>query len=113
MRYPLEKYQYYIRGDRVIAVSTFAGKTVRGVACCDPSDCFDLDKGKKLAALRCAYKISKKRTARAKEKLAEADEKIAEARAHGEAMFDYYADSLYDQTEAEKELLEYERSLKY
>ena len=37
MMYPTEKYRYYTNGRRVIAVSTYAGKTVRGVATCDPT----------------------------------------------------------------------------
>ena len=48
----------------VIAVSTFAGKTVRGVAKCDPSDTPDIEKGIKLAILRCDEKISTKKVAR-------------------------------------------------
>lgn len=28
--YPIEKYKFYTNGSRVIAVSTYAGKTVRG-----------------------------------------------------------------------------------
>lgn len=48
MMYPTEKYRYYTNGRRVIAVSTYAGKTVRGVATCDPSDEFSMEKGKEL-----------------------------------------------------------------
>ena len=44
--YPIEKYRYYTNGRRVIAVSTYAGKTVRGVATCDPGDEFSMEKGK-------------------------------------------------------------------
>ena len=57
--YPIEKYKFYTNGSRVIAVSTYAGKTVRGVAVCHAGDTFSLEKGKKLAALRCAEKIAK------------------------------------------------------
>lgn len=42
--YPIEKYRYYTNGQRVIAVSTYAGKTVRGVAACDPNDTFSMGK---------------------------------------------------------------------
>lgn len=70
--YPIEKYKFYTNGSRVIAVSTYAGRTVRGVATCHDGDEFSLEKGKKLAALRCAEKIAKKRVARAQQKLEEA-----------------------------------------
>ena len=69
--YPIEKYKFYTNGSRVIAVSTYAGKTVRGVAVCHAGDTFSLEKGKKLAALRCAEKIAKKRVARANQKVDE------------------------------------------
>lgn len=70
--YPIEKYKFYTNGNKVIAVSTYAGKTVRGVAKCDNRDEFDLEKGKKLAAARCALKIAKKRQFRAYRKHVEA-----------------------------------------
>lgn len=70
MKYGLEKYRFFIaekdnKPYQVIAVSTYAGKEVRGVAKCDPRDTFDLDFGKQLAAARCALKIAEKRKARA------------------------------------------------
>ena len=43
--YPIEKYKFYTNGSRVIAVSTYAGKTVRGVAVCHAGDAFSLEKG--------------------------------------------------------------------
>ena len=68
--YPLEKYQYvtYTRKDgvkEVVALSTYAGKTVRGVAKCDPNDEYNMGKGMELAAARCNAKIAKKRLAAA------------------------------------------------
>ena len=46
---------------KVIAISTYAGKPVRGVAICSVHDEFDLEKGKKLAAARCNAKVAKLR----------------------------------------------------
>ena len=40
--YPIEKYKFYTNGSRVIAVSSYAGKTVRGVAVCHAGDTFSL-----------------------------------------------------------------------
>lgn len=61
------KYKYVINEESktVVALSTFAGKVVRGVARCAPNDVFDVEKGKKLAAARCAMKIAHKRLRRA------------------------------------------------
>lgn len=41
----------------VIAVSTYAGKTVKGIAKCDPRDTFDIDKGVEIAEARCARRL--------------------------------------------------------
>ena len=64
--YPFEKYHFYVGKNKIVAVSTYAGKTVRGVAKCDPRDEFDIEKGKALAAARCAERVAAKRHARAK-----------------------------------------------
>ncbi len=58
------KYHIYERKDGstvVLAMSTYAGKKVKGKAICSPDDTFDEEKGKQLAKLRCAIKIDKKR----------------------------------------------------
>lgn len=94
--YPIEKYKFYTNGSRVIAVSTYAGKTVRGVAVCHAGDAFSLEKGKKLAALRCAEKIAKKRVARANRKV---DEAYVDAEAYLDKMVDYKDDALYELNE--------------
>ena len=65
-------YTYKIYSDgksTIIATATYAGKTVRGVAKCDPQDEFDYEKGATLAVVRCALKIAKKRLKRSKERL--------------------------------------------
>ena len=65
----MTKYNFYTDGKtKVVAVSTYAGKVVRGVAKCDVNDTFSLEKGKKLAAARCNEKIAKKRLTRAENK---------------------------------------------
>lgn len=97
--YPIEKYKFYINGSRVIAVSTYAGKTVRGVAVCHAGDTFSLEKGKKLAALRCAEKIAKKRVARANRKVDEAYWAYVDAEAYLDKMVDYKDDALYELNE--------------
>ena len=63
-----ENYKFVITDDKVIALSSFAGRTVRGVAKCHPNDKFDVEYGKALAAARCGVKIAKKRYARARDK---------------------------------------------
>ena len=48
-------------------MSTFAGKTVVGVAHCAPADEFNIEIGKKIAAARCSVKIAEKRMKRAED----------------------------------------------
>ena len=110
-KYPLEKYKFYIatRYDngkpyKVIAVSTYEGKKVRGVAKCDESDNFDIEKGKKLAAARCNLKIATKRRKRADKQYDKANEEFIRVMRYYNDMHDYFTDSLLAEREAEEEL---------
>lgn len=49
----------------IIAVSTYAGRRVKGKAVCAPEDEFNTTVGEELAKLRCAVKIDLKRAKRA------------------------------------------------
>lgn len=65
-----KRYKFYVHERKdgvkeVIAVSSYAGKTVKAKAVCSPDDEFDIEKGKELAKLRCALKIENKRLKRA------------------------------------------------
>ena len=77
----------------VIAISTFAGKPVRGKAICASDDTFNLEKGKKLAAARCNAKVAEKRYRRAKGKIAEAETQVKYATRFYDKMRHYYEDS--------------------
>ena len=100
--YPLEKYMYIVHRDRVTgeltgkitAVSSYAGKSVRGVARCAPDDKFNEEFGKKLAALRCAQKIAEKRMERAARKADEAWEALDRAEIFKDNMVDYANNAL-------------------
>lgn len=55
-------YQFYKDNTgSIIAVSTYAGHTVRGKAKCHPADNYDEELGKQIAASRCNVKIANKR----------------------------------------------------
>lgn len=108
--YPIDKYKFYIarRVDgspyKVIAVSSFAGKPVRGISVCDKKDTFDLNTGMELAAARCNYKIAQKRLARADSKVNEAVNNVINAKYKLENMWEYQADSARAVDEAANEL---------
>ena len=92
--YPLEQYKFYFDGNRVIAASTYAGRTVRGVAVCAEGDNYDIEKGKRLAAARCNQKIAYKRVKRALKRVADAEEARESAEVHYNKMDAYYEDAL-------------------
>ncbi len=98
--FPLEKYRYYTDGNRVIAVSTYAGKTVRGVAVCHPDDTFDLELGKRIAAAKCNEKVAEKRLHRAADKAIQAGIDVAIAKQHQDEMSAYYNDAFSAYNEA-------------
>ena len=97
-QYPFDKYDYYMyekeNGAKVIvAVSTYAGKCVRGKAICDPTDNFDLKAGKELAAARCNARVAQKRRDRASAELAKANAAVIEAQRRAQKMLKYYSDA--------------------
>lgn len=78
---------------RIVAVSSFAGKPVKGYADCHPNDEFDREYGQALAAARCAEKIAVKRCNRAYNKVDEARALVNAALAHLQKMMQYEADA--------------------
>lgn len=87
--YPIEKYKFVVRparvdkngeahGPEVIAISHYAGQTIKGVAKCSPNDEFDLEYGKRLAAARCNQKVCEKRAVTLIDKVRILHEQIAE-----------------------------------
>ena len=102
MRVSKDSYQIYSSDNKVIAVSTFAGKTVRGIAKCDPNDTFSFEKGKELAIARCNAKVAQKRMHRAQRKFAEAVNASIEAKRVYENMRRYLIDSENEYADAQK-----------
>ena len=99
--YPISKYKFFTTPDnKVIAVSTYAGKTVKGVAKTDPRDKFDEAFGKELAAARCAAKVAKKRRARAAKMMRKAQTQLSIAQRYVDRMKAYEADAAKEYEEA-------------
>lgn len=93
MKFSPDKYKYVKVGNKVMAISTYAGKTVKGTAKCDPKDEYDVEFGKTLAAARCNEKVSRRRFNRAKAKFDEATKLYKEAEAHLIKMTKYLNDA--------------------
>ena len=118
--YPIEKYEFKVfeqknedgtKSSVVIALSTYAGKTVKGVAKCVATDPFDLEKGKKLAAARCDYKVCLKRMKRASKKYSESEKKLKEYSEYSRKMGNYYSDALNELSESQTRLYQLESEL--
>ena len=95
MEYSLNKYKYAQTGNKVIAISTYAGRTVRAVAKADPRDAFSLEDGKKLAAARCNAKIATKRAKNAEAQLNKAKATLEQAEARYSKMIAYFNDASF------------------
>lgn len=92
--FPISKYDFYTtKANETIAVSTYAGRTVRGKAKVDPRDRFDPEFGKELAAARCNAKIAYKRKQRAHNKVTEAWKEYDKALTHLQKMVKYEEES--------------------
>lgn len=118
--YPIEKYQFKVfeknnkdgsKSSVIVALSTYSGKVVKGVAKCLESDSFDLEKGTKLAAARCDYKVCEKRCKRAKKKYAEAVKMLKELEEYTRKMSNYYSAANYECTESKLRLKTIEAEL--
>ena len=116
MKYSLDKYKFYQYKDKnakdtVAAASTYAGRTVKGYAKCDPKDQFSIEKGKELAAARCNAKIAAKRVKRASAKYLEAQQQLADARRFMARMTEYYTDAVDQLDEANEAIADMMKSM--
>ena len=112
MRYPIEKYNIVVHQHpdynttEILAMSTYAGKVVKGKAICHMNDTYDEAKGTKLAVARCAEKISRKRKARAARLLKKAQDQLTMAQKYVEDMTRYFNDACAEVDETQAELNE-------
>lgn len=117
MRYPLEKYKYYTYinengSQEIAAVSTYGGKYVKGVAKCNPTDSYELEKGKKLAATRCNFKVASKRLKLAASRKAEAKIALDKAISYYDKMSNFLTKATNEYVEAKEDLNKLIDSLK-
>lgn len=101
------KYAYFTNKDGqkvVCARATFAGKTVKAYAKCDPRDDYDEAIGEVLAAARCEAKIAQKRVNYAAKKVVDARKQANEANRYLDKMIRYQADARKESEDAQKKL---------
>lgn len=98
------RYRYYKVGNKIICVSTFAGKKVRGVAICSPKDNFNEATGKNIARARCDVKVAEKRIKLAHQLANEAFDNMTKATDRLNKMEEYYSDAIERYEDAQNAL---------
>ena len=116
MKFDKTKYKYIDHfnenGSReIVALSSYAGRVVKGYAKCDPRDTFDKEAGETLAAARCNFKVAKKRLANAQKKHAEAVKAYSDAMAQVTKMEAYLQCACNEYDEAKNVLDEIEKDI--
>jgi hypothetical protein len=106
------RYKIYKSDSKVVAVGSFAGKPVKGIAKCDPEDAFSAEIGEKLAVTRCENKINAKRMKSAEIKLKEAIDALAAAQEKLDFMYSYHKEATDKFNCSQRELEELLNSLK-
>ena len=109
------RYRYIIDSEetpkKVIVLSKYAGKDVRGIAKCSPNDKFNVEVGRELATLRCDEKVAWKRYQRAQKKVAEAREEARLATNWLAEMEDYLTRSMTEYNDVANKLHDFEANL--
>lgn len=75
------KYHFYhnIETGTVVCTRLYKGRTIRGVAKCDPKDKFNIETGKRLAYMRCKQKFMRKKLKHARDICVEAIKEYVKA----------------------------------
>ena len=106
------RYKFYVGGNKVACVSSYAKKTVRGVAKCNTSqDTFNEETGKKLAKLRCDKNIAMKRLKRSTDQYRASVAEYERAAKNMFKMQKYMDDSVVAYESASEALTSFESSI--
>lgn len=107
----MARYTFYDTPNKVVCVSTFAKRKVRGVAKCSPDDKFNSKIGHKLAQLRCDKKVAEKRWKKARDRLEASMNKFANAEKEYKEANTYWVNACRAFDEAIHNLEEFENML--
>lgn len=98
------KYRFIEKPNLTIAISTFAGKPVKGMAKCNPDDHYDEAYGRALAVARCNLKVASRRVKSAIQKHDAAYNKLIAALKEFDNVTDYKNRAYAAYNEAVEEL---------
>lgn len=88
------------------ALSSYAGKTVKGYAKLHPEDNYDEEIGRKLAAARCNEKVAKKRMKHAEKQVLRALKQVEAANKYLKEMELFHNDTMIQHFDATAEITE-------
>lgn len=100
----MAKYKYIHNDRETICISSYARKTVKGIAKANPNDSYNKEKGELLAKARCDFKVACKRLKNATDRLNEAEEFMSTITDYYERMLNYYEDAVAEKTTAKNNL---------
>ena len=100
----MAKYKFIHNDRETICISSYAKRTVKGIAKASTEDVYDKEKGELLAKARCDYKVAQKRVKNATARLQEAEEILDAVTSYYEKMGHYYDDAITERTVAKNSL---------
>ena len=108
-----EKYRFYhnFEDNTVVCITFYKGRTIRGIAKCDPEDDFDLEAGKKLAYLRCRQKFVARKCKRAHKVCDDAFVTVAQAQNNLYKALEFAEDVEIQLENINRELADFESKL--
>ena len=107
----MARYRFVRSDNKIICLSSYGKKVVRGIAKCSPNDTFSVTVGERLAQYRCDAKVEEKRMKRASDKYKEALAEFAKAKDHLFAMEEYYVSACEKYSKACDELNRFENMI--
>ena len=108
-----EKCRFYhnFEDNTVVCTTFYKGRTIRGIAKCDPEDDFNLEVGKKLAYLRCRQKFAIKKCERAHKVCDDAFVAVAQAQNNLYRACEFVEDAEMQLEDINKALIDFESKL--
>lgn len=105
-------YVYSIGKNKVVCISRYNGKSVKGVAKCDSDfDTFDENVGMKLAKLRCELKVAEKHCKQTEQNYKEAKEMLFKAEKEHAFKEQKHARAVQARNNVLEELIRFENKL--
>ena len=105
-------YFYSVGNNKVVCITHYRGKSIRGIAKCDTEyDLFDPEVGMKLAKLRCDLKVAEKKMHDREDSKLAAEKALKTAEAHYVSTTRRHQVAVNNYNDSLRELIEFENKL--